>query len=220
MNANVEVDHAWHASGVRSIKDVMTREVIGAGTGPTSSSVVMRRLMNELVGTKYKLVTGFRGPTSAQLAFERGEVHAIVKPWSSIKSGTADWLRDKKIFLLVQFTQTRHRELQDVPAIVDLARDDEQRRILALFAGGAPLGTALLAAPGVPQATTTALRRAFDATMRDPALLAEVKKARVDIEPLAGEALEKVVAGTFAVEPAVLARAQALSRQIGAASKP
>ena len=127
MNANVEVDHAWHASGVRSIKDVMARETIAAGTGPTSSSVVMRRLMNELVGTKYKVVTGFQGPTSAQLAFERGEVDAIVKPWSSIKSGTPEWLRDKKIFLLVQFTRERHRELQDVPAIVDLARDDEQR---------------------------------------------------------------------------------------------
>ncbi len=97
MNANVEVDHAWHASGVRSIKDVMARETIAAGTGPTSSSVVMRRLMNELVGTKYKIVTGFQGPTSAQLAFERGEVDAIVKPWSSIKSGTPEWLRDKKI---------------------------------------------------------------------------------------------------------------------------
>ena len=123
VNANVEVDHAWHASGVRSIKDVMVRETIAAGTGPTSSSVVMRRLMNELVGTKYKVVTGFQGPTSAQLAFERGEVDAIVKPWSSIKSGTPEWLRDKKIVLLVQFTQERHRELQDVPAIVDLARD-------------------------------------------------------------------------------------------------
>ena len=220
VNANVEVDHAWHASGVRSIKDVMVRETIAAGTGPTSSSVVMRRLMNELVGTKYKVVTGFQGPTSAQLAFERGEVDAIVKPWSSIKSGTPEWLRDKKIVLLVQFTQERHRELQDVPAIVDLARDAEQRQILALFAGGAPLGTALLAPPGVPEATATVLRRAFEATMRDPALLAEVKKARVDVEPLSGEDLQKVVAGTFAISPALLERAQSLSRQVMGGAKP
>ena len=217
MNANVEVDHAWHASGVRSIQDVMNRETIAAGTGPTSSSVVMRRLMNELVGTKYKVVTGFQGPTSAQLAFERGEVDAIVKPWASIKSGTADWLRDKKIFLLVQFTRERHRELKEVPAIVDLARDGEQRAILSLFAGGAPLGTALVAPPGLPQPVATALRRGFDAAMRDPALLAEVAKARVDVEPLSGEKLQTVVADTFAIEPAVLARAQALSRQV---SKP
>jgi tripartite-type tricarboxylate transporter receptor subunit TctC len=221
MNANVEVDHAWHASGVRSIDDVMKREVIAAGTGPTSSSVVMRRLMNEMVGTKYKLVTGFQGPTSAQLAFERGEVDAIVKPWSSIKSGTPEWLRDKKIFLLVQFTRERHRELQDVPAIVDLARNDEQRQILALFAGGSPLGTALLAPPGVPDAVTTALRRGFEAAMRDPALLDDVKNARVDIEPLPGERLQEVVADTFNIRQDVLARAQALSRQLtGGAAKP
>ncbi len=211
MNANVEVDHAWHASGVRTIQDVMARETVAAGTGPTSSSVVMRRLMNELVGTRYKIVTGFQGPTSAQLAFERGEVDAIVKPWSSIKSGTPEWLRDKKIHLLVQFTQTRHRELKDVPAIVDLGQDDEQRQILSLFAGGAPLGTALLAPPGVPDAT--ALRRAFDATLRDPALLAEAAKARVDIEPLTGEELHKVVADTFNVRAEVLARARKLSVQ-------
>ena len=220
MNANVEVDHAWHASGVRSIKDVMEREVVAAGTGPTSSSVVMRRLMNELVGTKYKVVTGFQGPTSAQIAFERGEVHAIVKPWSSIKSGTPDWLRNKRIFLLVQFTQERHPELPDVPAIVDLARDAEQRQILALFAGGAPLGTALLAPPGVPEIAVTVLRRAFDAAIRDPALIQEAKRARVDIEPLPGEDLQKVVAGTFAIAPAVLERAQSLSRQVMGGAKP
>jgi tripartite-type tricarboxylate transporter receptor subunit TctC len=220
MNANVEVDHAWHESGVRSIDGVMQRETIAAGTGPTSSSVVMRRLMNELVGTKYKLVTGFQGPTSAQLAFERGEVHAIVKPWSSIKSGTPEWLRDRKIFLLVQFTQERHRELKDIPAIVDLAKDDGQRAILALFAGGAPLGTALLAPPGVSEATATALRRAFDAAVRDPALLEEVKKARVDIEPLTGEELHRVVERTFAIEPSILTRAQALSRQVMGGAKP
>jgi tripartite-type tricarboxylate transporter receptor subunit TctC len=220
MNANVEVDHAWHASGVKTIQDVMTRETVAAGTGPTSSSVVMRRLMNELIGTRYKVVTGFRGPTSAQLAFERGEVDAIVKPWSSIKSGTAEWLRDGKIHLLVQFTLTRHRELPQVPAIVDLAKDGEQRQILALFAGGSPLGTALLAPPGVPGAAAAALRRAFDAAMRDPALLAEVAKARVDIEPLPGEALQKVVAGTFEVAPAVLTRARDISRRIAGTAKP
>ena len=158
----------------------------------------MPQLMNELIGTKFKVVTGFQGPTSAQLALERGEVEAIVKPWSSIKVGSADWLREKKIYLIVQYTHERHRELQDVPAIVDLAQDDEQRQIFALFSGGAPLGTALAgAARPVRPATVAALRQAFDATMRDPALLDEVKQAGVDIDPLPGAALQKVVDETF-----------------------
>src|SRR5215217_8495609 len=174
INSNVEVEHSWAASGFTSIEVAKKREVIVAGTGPTSSSVVMPRLMNELIGTKFKVVTGFQGPTSAQLALERGEVEAIVKPWSSIKVGNADWLREKKIYLIVQYTRERHRELQDMPAIVDLAQDDTQRQIFALFAGGAALGTALLAPPGVPETTAAVLRKAFDDTMRDPALLEEV----------------------------------------------
>jgi len=212
INSNVEVLHAWAASGFKSIEDAKTREVILAGTGPTSSSVVMPRLMNELIGTRFKVVTGFAGPTSAQLAMERGEVEGIVKPWSSIKVGSADWLREKKINLIVQYTRVRHRELQDVPAIVDLARDEEQRQIFALFAGGAALGTALLAPPGLLDATVAALRRAFDQTMADPALIDEVRKSGVDIDPLSGAELQKVVDGTFVIAPAVLERARKLSQ--------
>jgi len=213
INSNVEVHHTWHASGIRSIEDAKKREVILAGTGPTSSSVVMPRLMNELIGTRFKVVTGFQGPTSAQLAFERGEVEGIVKPWSSIKTSTPEWLRDKKIHLLVQHTRVRHPELPDVPTIVDLGQDAEQRQIFGLFAGGAALGTALLAPPGLPEGTVAALRKAFDQTMRDPALLDEVRKSNIDIDPLSGADLQAVIDSTFVIAPAVLDRARNLSSQ-------
>jgi tripartite-type tricarboxylate transporter receptor subunit TctC len=213
INSNVEVHHTWHASGVRSIEDAKRREVVLAGTGPTSSSVVMPRLMNELIGTRFKVVTGFTGPTSAQLALERGEVEGIVKPWSSIKVGSADWLREKKINLIVQHTRERHRELPDVPAIVDLGQDASQRQIFALFAGGAALGTALLAPPGVAEGTAGALRQAFDQAMRDPALLEEVSRSGVDVDPLSGAELLKVVEGTFVIAPDVVERARKLSPQ-------
>ena len=213
INSNVEVEHSWHQSGVRSIEDAKKREVIVAGTGPTSSSVVFPRLMNELIGTKFKVVTGFAGPTSAQLALERGEVEAIVKPWSSIKTSTPEWLREKKIHLIVQYTRQRHPELPDVPAVVDLAQDDDQRQIFALFAGGSPLGTALVAPPGLSDAVISVLRQAFDAAMRDPALLDEVRRSAVDIDPLPGDALAKVVESTFVIRPDVLERARRLSQQ-------
>jgi tripartite-type tricarboxylate transporter receptor subunit TctC len=213
INANVEVLHTWHASGVRSIEDVKRREVVVAGTGPTSSSVVMPRLMNELIGTKFRVVTGFAGPTSAQLALERGEVEGIVKPWSSIKVGNADWLRERKINLIVQYTRERHRELQHVPAIVDLGQDETQKQIFALYAGGAALGTALLAPPGLPERALAMLRRAFDAAMRDPALIEEVSKSGVDIDPLPGDELENVVEATFRIAPDVLERARKLGPQ-------
>jgi tripartite-type tricarboxylate transporter receptor subunit TctC len=213
INSNVEVEHSWYQSGVKSIDDAKRREVIVAGTGPTSSSVVFPRLMNELIGTRFKVVQGFQGPTSAQLALERGEVEAIVKPWSSIKTSTPEWLRDKKIYLLVQYTQQRHRELADVPAVVDLARDDTQRQIFSLFAGGSALGTAMLAPPGVPPATIAVLRRAFDETMRDAALIDEVSKSAVDIDPLPGDEVGKIVDRTFDIRPDVLDQARKLSPQ-------
>jgi tripartite-type tricarboxylate transporter receptor subunit TctC len=213
INSNVEVQHTWHASGIRSIEDAKRREVVLAGTGPTSSSVVMPRLMNELIGTRFKVVTGFAGPTSAQLALERGEVEGIVKPWSSIKVGNADWLRDGKINLIVQYTRERHRELPHVPAIVDLGQDETQRQIFALYAGGAALGTALLAPPGVPERMLLLLRQAFTQAMRDPALIEEVGKSGVDIDPLPGAELQRVVDATFVIAPDVLERARKLSPQ-------
>jgi tripartite-type tricarboxylate transporter receptor subunit TctC len=207
INSNVEVQHTWHASGIRSIEDARRREVVLAGTGPTSSS------MNELIGTRFKVVMGFAGPTSAQLALERGEVEGIVKPWSSIKVGNADWLRDGKINLIVQYTRERHRELPQVPAIVDLGQDETQRQIFALYAGGAALGTALLAPPGVPERMLLLLRQAFTQAMRDPALIEEVGKSGVDIDPLPGAELQRVVDATFVIAPDVLERARKLSPQ-------
>jgi tripartite-type tricarboxylate transporter receptor subunit TctC len=159
------------------------------------------------------VVTGFQGPTSAQLAFERGEVEGIVKPWSSIKTSTPEWLRDKKINLIVQHTRVRHPELPDVPTIVDLGQDEAQRQIFALFAGGAALGTALLAPPGVPDGVVAALRKAFDQAMRDPALLDEVRKSNIDIDPLSGADLQAVIDSTFGIAPDVLERARKLSPQ-------
>lgn len=213
INSNVEVEHSWYTSGFDNIEDAKRREVIVAGTGPTSSSVVFPHLMNELIGTHFKVVQGFQGPASAQLALERGEVEAIVKPWSSIKSGTPDWLRDKKIRLIVQYTRERHRELPDVPAVVDLAQSDEQRQIFALFAGGSALGTSVVAPPGLPPAVTAALRRAFLEMLDDPAFMAEVRAGAVDVDPLPGEAVAAIVNATFDISPDVLDRARKLSPQ-------
>jgi tripartite-type tricarboxylate transporter receptor subunit TctC len=140
-------------------------------------------------------------------------VEGIVKPWSSIKVGNADWLREGKINLIVQYTRERHRELQHVPAIVDLGQDETQKQIFALYAGGAALGTALLAPPGLPERTLALLRRAFDQAMRDPALIDEVGRSGVDIDPLSGAELEQVVEATFRIAPDVLERARKLGPQ-------
>jgi tripartite-type tricarboxylate transporter receptor subunit TctC len=215
IDSNVEVEHSWTASGFTSIDVAKQKEVVVAGTGPTSSSVVFPHLLNELVGTKFKVISGYRGPASAQLALERGEVSAIVRPWSSIKATSADLLKSKKITMIVQYTQKRHPELKDVPAVVDLADNDSTRQILGLFAAGGELGTSVVAPPKIPAATVDVLRKAFIDTMHSPELRNEAARTGFEIDPLPGADVQKIVADTFNVAPAVLERARKLSLKIG-----
>jgi tripartite-type tricarboxylate transporter receptor subunit TctC len=215
ITSNVEVSHSWTASGFTSIDVAKQRDVFVAGTGPTSSSVIFPHLMNELIGTKFKVVAGYRGPASAQLAMERGEVSAIVKPWSSIKATSADMLREKKITMIVQYARQRHPELKDVPAVVDLAQNDDQRQIFALFASGSALGTSVLAPPGLNENVVAVLRKGFIETMRSAELQAEAARTGFDIDPLPGEEVQKIVEETFDVSPPVLERARGLAESIG-----
>src|SRR5581483_6359188 len=126
INANVEVSHSWYTAKFRTIDDAFAREIPVAGTGPTSSSVVFPRLLNTLIGTKFKVVAGYTSSQAAQLALERGEVEAVGKTWSALKVQSADWLREKKIVMVMQYMPQRFHELSDVPAVVEYARSDEQ----------------------------------------------------------------------------------------------
>ncbi len=130
---------------VKTIADAKTNTATLAGTGPDSSSVVFLRILNELFGMKFRIVTGYEGVNNASLAMERGEVDGIVRPWAVIKTSRPDWLADKKINLIVQYTVDRHPELKNVPAVVELAENETQRQILSLYASGADIGRAIVA---------------------------------------------------------------------------
>ncbi len=208
VNSNVEVEQTWHSSGVKTIADAKAKEVSVAGTGPDSSSVVFPRLLNDILGTKFKVVSGYTGVNMAALAMERGEVGGMVRPWAITKTMRPEWLRENKINLLVQYTGARHPELQDVPAVVDLAENDSQRQIFALYASGSDIGRSIVAPPGVPADVLQALRTAFDETMKDPALLQEARAASLDLDPLGGSALQAVVERAAAVSPDVIEAAR------------
>lgn len=215
INSNVEVEHALTRSGFTKIDDAKGRAIPVAGTGPTSSSVIFPNLLNELTGTKFKIVTGYQGPRSATLAMERGEVAATVMPWSSIKVIYADALQKHEVSLLVQYTRARHAELQDVPAVVELAQNEEQRQLLGFFASGSALGTSILAPPGLPAATLRTLRRGVAETIVSPELQTAARSRNQDLDFMSGADLEKVVADTFDVTPQVLSQARTLTEAIG-----
>lgn len=209
--ANAQVLHTWYTSKTRTMADALVNEVVVAGTGPTSSSVVFPHIMNDLLGTKFKVVPGYNGPTSATLAMERGEVEGVVRPWSELKAMNSDWLRDKKINLLVQFALTPNAEIRDVPAVVDLGHDDQQRQLLALFASGNDVGNAIVAPPGLTGPVAAALRKAFDDVMNDPAFLAAAHVAKLDLDPLPGDKLQKLNENTLEVPDKVIEQAKKYS---------
>jgi tripartite-type tricarboxylate transporter receptor subunit TctC len=213
INSNVEVQQTWHTSAVKTIADPKTHAVVVGGTGPESSSVVFPRILNALFGMKFKVVAGYEGVNMASIAMERGEIEGMVRPWAVIKTVHPEWLRDGKINLIVQYALTRHPEIKQVPAVVELAEINEQRQVLGLYASGSDIGRAIVAPPGVPSETVAALRTAFTSTIKDATFAADLRKSGLDIDPLTGEQLQTLTAAAVDVPPAVAE----LARKIAAA---
>jgi tripartite-type tricarboxylate transporter receptor subunit TctC len=135
----------------------------------------------------------------------------MVRPWSITKTVRPEWLREGKINLLVQYALGRHPDISNVPAVVDLAQTAEQRQVLGLYASGSDIGRSIVAPPRVPAETVAVLRKAFMAAMRDPALLADVAKSGIEIDPLAGDRLQEIVRQAVAVPPRVIEQAKRFS---------
>ena len=205
------VVNSWHTTGIRTIQDVMERELVVGAPGTATSSVYYPKAMNALVGTKFKIVSGYSGGNVVNLAMERGEVGGRgSNSWASWKSTKPHWLAEKKIFILVQIALKRHPELADVPLMTELARNEDDRKVLQFLSADTGITRAFVTAPDTPPERVAALRRAFDATMKDPQFLAEAEKAGMDISPATGEEAQKVAEEIADTEPAVLARAKAI----------
>lgn len=211
LNSNVEVEQSWHSAKVKKIEDAKIDQIIVAGTGPDSSSVVFPRLLNALFGMKFKIVSGYEGVNMVSVAMERGEVEGVVRPWAITKTSHPEWIKDHKINLLVQYTEQRHPELGQVPAVVELAATPEQRDILTLYASGSEIGRSIVAPPGVTANVVSDLRLAFTETMRDPALLQEIQKTNMDIDPMPGQDLQALITHAVDVSPQIIAQAKRLS---------
>jgi tripartite-type tricarboxylate transporter receptor subunit TctC len=184
----------WHTTGVRSIEDAKNKQVIIGATSPTGMNFVYPKLANELLGTKFKIVTGYPGGTPIILALERGEVEGRgSNPWSEWKATKPDWVKDRKIVPILQMSLFKHADLPDVPLMVDLAPTDTARSVFEVVTITGELGRPFIAPPGVPAERIAALRRAFDATMQDPEFVADAEKAHKDIHAIGWQEMEKLV---------------------------
>jgi tripartite-type tricarboxylate transporter receptor subunit TctC len=197
-------------TGVKTANDLRHKDVVAGSWGNTTDSFVTPTLLNALAGTRFKIVTGYRGAADVDLAIERGEADGRVASWTALKTTRGEWLKDGRIAVPFQTGLKRHADLPDLPLISDLASSDDGRRILQFMNSDSSVGWNAIAPPEVPADRVAALRSAFDATLRDPKFLADAQKQGLEIVPGRGDEVREVVEHTLATPPDLVARLAAI----------
>jgi len=211
---SVDLQITWGDKKIRSIDEVKKREITIAATGPNSPTSLNPMVLNAVIGTKFKLISGYKSNAEMSAAMERGETDGAFATWSTMKTAFPGWIRERKIDYLVVYTAERIPELADVPAVTELADGKIEKQILALLASTGTLGRSLVTAPGVDPARVAELRGAFDAMVVDAAFLADVKRLNIEFGPLSGADTQKAISGMFDVEPSVIARTREIVQTV------
>ena len=193
--------YVWHTAPAQMLDDVKTKEIVMGAQAPGSTQFDYPVLANRLFGFKFKVVTGYESTPKIHLAMESGEVHGTIANWSTLKAISSNWITEKKIRILAQWALKKNPELPDVPLFFDLAKTDAERAALRLMLARLEYGRPFFLPPNVPAARVEALRRAFDATMKDPAYLAEADKLKIEVDPLTGEQVAALVEQVSRTEP-------------------
>ncbi len=212
-NNEVSICVAWQGSGVTKFEDMLAKPLIVGGTSSSADTDQFPKITNGVLGTKMRVITGYPGGNEVGLAMERGEVQGRCGwSWSSVKSTHQKWLDEKRFAILVQLALKKHPDLPDIPLIVDLAKTDEQRQILELIFARQVMGRPFVAPPNIPRERAEALRKAFMDTMNDKDFLADAEKAQLEITPVPGDQIEKLVKDIFSASPEIAKKASALLR--------
>ena len=206
---NSAVLFAWHTVKVKKIEDALTHELIVAAPG--SSSRLNWTALNALAGTKFKLLTGYESPQTAKIAMERGEVEALSLPWTVLRTENSEWLRDKKVNLLLQTGIEKNRTLPDLPRMVDLARNEDDRKVLEIFAAASVIGRSFAAPPGLPAERVGELRAAFTEMLSDKEFLADIGRMNFDLEPMSGTDLQAYIGKDY--PPQLVERAREIAKK-------
>ncbi len=209
ISPTVETIAVWHTAGVKSVEDARKQEIVVGASGKGAITHTFPVAMNELLGTKFKVVVGYEGGNAINLAIERGEVQGRNNTWSSWKVTKADWLRDKKIDILA-YAGPKPMDLPGVPSLSELAKSDDDRKVLNLITSGTEFGRPLALTPDVPTDRVKAMRDAFEATMKDKDFMAEAAKLNIEIEPVKGEYLQGLARELVDLPKALAMRAKAI----------
>jgi tripartite-type tricarboxylate transporter receptor subunit TctC len=201
--------YLWHTSSVKSVEDATKREALMGGTGAGSYTIIYPTVMNSLIGTRFKLVTGYQSTAEIGLAMERGEIEGRAgNNFNSLKAESAELLKSGKIKLITQIGLERDAEFPDLPLLTDFAKSDQDRQVLKLFSTDVVIGRPFVTSPGVPAERVALLRKAFDEMMQDPAYLEDSKKAGLDVTPVSGGKVQTLVADLVNTPADIVAKAK------------
>ena len=201
----------WHTSAVKTIADARAHEVIVAAAGATSNSAIVPKMLDALIGTHFKVISGYDTNSGLTMAVERGEAEGICGlSWSTMKASRPHWIADNLLNVIVQMGLAKLRDLPDVPSALDLIDDSQNKQVMELILIRQEAGRPFAAPPGAPADRVAALRRAFQDTLADPDFIAEAAKLQLEIEPMTGEDIAAMLAKAYAAPKGVVEHAAEL----------
>jgi tripartite-type tricarboxylate transporter receptor subunit TctC len=205
FNAETGATTMWRTAKVQSMDAAFVETAVLGGSGPNDSETYPA-LMNNTIGTKFRVVSGYRANTAVLLAMERGEVEGVTGSWSSMKVERPNWLRDKLVSVIVQFARARHPDLPNVPLIMDYVKKPEDRAMWNVILVMASVGRPVTAPPGISAELANILRTAFAATMKDAAFIAEMERTQRELSPETGETMQRMLEEVAATPAQTLAK--------------
>lgn len=206
----VNIVFTWKSSPVKTLEQARQREATFSGTGAGSTASVYPLVLNNVLGTKFKLVMGYKGSNEAMLAVERGEVEGHSTAFEAVRAAKPMWLEDGSITIISQLGLKRLPDLPNVPTAIESAPNDDAREVLRAIMSASEIGTSFFTTPGVPADRLTALRRAFDATMADSNFVGALAKMKMDMGPMKGEDLQRLVVDFSNMSPQLLEKVRAV----------
>jgi len=215
MGPEVSVCISWAKSPFKTWEDLLQREFVAAATSFSADTGVYPTLFNTGLGTKMKVITGYRGGPEMSQAIESGEAHGRCGwSWTAVKATKPEWLTSNSIHVLLQAGLKKAADLPNVPLVVDLARNERQRQILTLAFAPQQIAWPFVAPPGLTPDRAALLRKGFDAALRDPELLAEATKLKLDIDPMPGVEVERTIAELYKTPPDIVAEVRGIMKPV------
>lgn len=211
VGSEASVCVAWHTAAVKNLDDLLTKDFIAGAAGMSADTGVFPQVINSVFGSKIKIITGYPGGAEMSLAMEKGEIDGRCGwSWSGVKSQKPEWLAQKQINILAQIGLQKSDEMPDVPLLIDRAKTDDQRQLLKVIFSRQEFAWPFAAPPDLPPDRKQALLTAFDATLKDPEFLEDAKKLQIDINPISGAAVEKLIGDLYQTPDAITAKVRAI----------